>query len=132
MDSISENVQVFLVGAVLYSASELIFRGFTHWTMFIAGGLCLLFLYHLFAHYRHLSLWRKCLLGAIVITGIEFTVGCMVNLVLHWNVWDYSHYRWNLMGQVCMVFTILWFFLSAPLVWLTNQLHKTTRRPFTF
>lgn len=132
MKSVTENLQVFLVGAVCYSGAEIFFRGFTHWTMSLTGGLCLLILYHLFHRLESSPLWKKCLLGALIITGLEFTVGCVVNLLLDWNVWDYSNYPWNLLGQICLIFTLLWFLLSAPLVWLTDQLRKTTRRELRF
>lgn len=30
-----------------------------------------------------------------------------------WNVWDYNNMPLNLLGQICLPFTVLWFFLSA-------------------
>lgn len=34
--------------------------------------------------------------------------GCIVNLWLGWNVWDYSTMPGNFMGQICPQFTLLW------------------------
>lgn len=126
MKSIYENVEIFIIGAVLYSGMEILFRGFTHWTMFLAGGLCITILYHIFARKKDIALWKKCLIGTLVITIIEFSFGCVVNLLLHWNVWDYSHFRFNLLGQVCLLYTALWFILSAPLAWFAKLLQKMT------
>lgn len=35
-------VFVFLLGAVIYNLVEVIFRGYTHWSMSVAGGSVLL------------------------------------------------------------------------------------------
>lgn len=63
---------------------------------------------------------RQMLIGAIVITTLEFVCGCIVNLWLGWNVWDYSNMPFNLLGQICLPFTVIWFFLSAVAVVLDD------------
>ncbi|NLY71528.1 MAG: hypothetical protein GX076_07630 [Clostridiales bacterium] len=124
MKRVFENLQIFIIGAILYCSIEILFRGYTHWTMFLAGGLCLVILYHAFLRYKELSLFKKCLLGALIITFVEFIFGCVFNLFFNWNVWDYSHFRFNFMGQVCLLFTILWFFISIPVVLFINYLKQ--------
>lgn len=57
-------------------------------------------------------LWKQMLLGSVIITLLEFVCGCIVNLLLHWNVWDYSNLPFNILGQICLPFSILWFFIS--------------------
>ena len=52
------------------------------------------------------------LLSSIAITDLEFITGIIVNLILHLNVWDYSNLPFNLLGQICLPFCIIWFFLS--------------------
>ena len=52
------------------------------------------------------------LFGGITTTLFEFVVGCLVNLCLDWNVWDYSHLPFNILGQVSLVFTFIWCGLS--------------------
>ncbi|MGI6734003.1 MAG: putative ABC transporter permease [Anaerovoracaceae bacterium] len=130
MRRIFEYTIVFLLGATAYSMLEILFRGFTHWTMFIAGGLCFSVLYHVFNKNRSLSLLKCCLIGAAVITGIEFLFGLIFNLVLGWNVWDYSHYPLHFMGQICLAYTLLWFLLSAPIYWITKRLKKRMTRRY--
>jgi uncharacterized membrane protein len=131
MQVIYENIQVFIIGAVLYSGAEILFRGFTHWTMFLAGGICFLLIYQVFTRKPQVSIWKKCLYGALIITVIEFIVGCLINLLLKWDVWDYSHYRFNILGQVCLLFTIIWYVLSFPMVWLVNKLKAITKSRLT-
>ena len=52
-------------------------------------------------------------IGSTIITVLEFITGCIVNLWLGWNVWDYSNLPLNLLGQICLPFSTLWYFISA-------------------
>lgn len=109
-----ENLILFLFGGAIYSMIEVIFRGYTHWSMTLTGGLCLLILYRRFTARPHEPLLMKCLFGAIVITTLEFMAGCIVNLWLGWDVWDYSGLMFNLFGQICLPFSVIWFFITIP------------------
>lgn len=109
-----ENLILFLFGGAVYSMIEVLARGFTHWSMTVTGGLCLVIMYRHFTARPHDPLLLKCLFGAIVITLLEFIAGCIVNLWLGWNVWDYSGLMFNLFGQICLPFSALWFFLTMP------------------
>lgn len=124
MSKWKEYTFVYLIGSAGYSALELLWRGFTHWTMAITGGICFLCLYRL--NFRCLrEHWAlKCLKGSMLITGIEFAVGWIVNLRLKWEVWDYSHAFGNILGQICPLYTILWFFLCIPVFHLADWIQK--------
>ncbi len=124
MDHLLEYMFIFILGATTYGTLEILFRGFTHWTMFFAGGICFALLYRIFTGQKTFSLWMNCLFGALIITGIELVFGCIFNLILGWNVWDYSHYPMDFMGQICLSYTLLWFLLSAPIFWLAKGLKK--------
>jgi uncharacterized membrane protein len=128
MDQLLEYIFVFVLGATTYSALEILFRGFTHWTMFFAGGISFTLLYRIFTGQKKFSLWINCFIGALIITGIELVFGVIFNLILGWNVWDYSHYPLDFMGQICLSYTLLWFLLSAPIFWLTKNLKKKINR----
>ena len=119
-----EDFIVFLFGGVIYSLIEVAFRGFTHWSMTLTGGLCLLIMFRRFTSKPHEPLVMKCLFGAITITALEFAAGCIVNLWLGWGVWDYSGMMFNLFGQICLPFSVLWFFLSVPAVLICNYLGR--------
>ena len=43
MKKISEYSFLWAVGGCLYYGFEILFRGFSHWTMFVLGGICLMF-----------------------------------------------------------------------------------------
>ena len=106
---------IFAVGAVGYSLLELLWRGYTHWTMAVTGGVCFSAIYALEKKLRRCELWLKCLAGTAVITAAEFLVGCVVNRGLGWGVWDYSARRGNLLGQICPLFSLIWFALCVVL-----------------
>lgn len=115
---------LFLIGSIGYSLIELLWRGYTHWTMSVTGGLCFLAIYHIDAKHAAKPWWKKCFLCSLAITGMEFLVGCVVNLQLGWKVWNYSRLPGNVMGQICPLFSLLWFLLSIPLIGLTRFLQK--------
>ena len=105
-----------MIGGFSYTAIEIIYRGYTHWTMFIIGGLAFFLIGCINEKYRKMPLVKQMTIGSIVITTLEFVCGCIVNLWLGWNVWNYSNMPFNLLGQICLPFSVLWFFLSAVAV----------------
>lgn len=113
---------IFLIGAALYGALELLWRGYSHWTMLICGGACFTLMYLLSA--TSLPLWAKCLISAAAISLVEFAVGYLVNLTLGWQVWDYSERPLNIMGQVCPLYSFFWLLLSYPAMMLCGFLRS--------
>ena len=108
---------VFTAGGLVYTALELVARGRTHWSMIIAGGICVLFLYLIAVKSRE-KLWKKWIMGGAVITTVEFLAGIAVNILLGWNVWSYAGNWANLYGQICVSFTLIWTLLSIPGIYL--------------
>ena len=117
-----ELLPVFALGSILYGLTETLWRGWTHWTMLVCGGLCFTLMYLVSG--SELSLFKKWLLSAGLITTVEFVTGCIVNLRLHWQVWDYSSMRFNLLGQICPQFILMWFLLSVPGIALCTLLRR--------
>ncbi|MBE6712826.1 MAG: hypothetical protein E7580_04815 [Ruminococcaceae bacterium] len=107
----------FLLGAALYPIIELLFRGRTHISMSILGGICLCSIYFVHHALEKGPLLLKALLSAILITQLEFICGVIVNLALGLAVWDYSALPLNLLGQISPRFSFYWFLLSlVPLL----------------
>ena len=107
---------VFLgvIGGIIYYILENIWRGYSHWTMFILGGICFIAL----GLINEIFSWdtpliSQMVIGGAIITILEFITGYIVNLWLDWNIWDYSDVPYNLLGQICLPFSILWYFISA-------------------
>lgn len=108
-NSIWVEIAVFLLGAGAYGTMEVLFRGYTHWTMLITGGACVLTMYYMQDWILNLPVVLGALAGALIITFYEFFVGVLVNLKLGWQVWDYSALPGNVLGQICPAFTAIWF-----------------------
>ena len=115
----------FLMGYFCYSLIEIVMRGYTHWTMSLTGGTVLTILYAINSR-RTMTLIRSCIIGTIMITAIELTVGIFDNVIMHWNVWDYSDMPFNFLGQICIPFSAFWFVLYIP----ANRLCKRISRQF--
>ena len=122
MQKLKEQLTVFATGAAGYPVIELIWRQSTHWSMALAGGTCLLLLYNLYGKFTKLSLGMKCVLGSGVITAVEFVSGCVLNLWLGLEIWDYSALPFNILGQVCLLYVGLWYFLALPVIVVDDYL----------
>lgn len=114
---------LFGIGGVLYLVTEIAWRGHTHWTMFIAGGLCFV----LVGAINELFTWelpfiKQCLIGAAVITLVEFVAGLIVNVWLGWGVWDYSGAPFNVLGQICLPYSVLWCLVAAIAIVLDDYI----------
>lgn len=112
---------IFVLGAMGYGLFEIIWRGRTHWSMLLCGGICFCLMYLVSA--ADIPFLRKCLFSTAAITGVEFFTGCLVNRRLRWNVWDYSAVRFNVLGQICPLYSLMWFVLSIPGIGLCQRLH---------
>lgn len=110
MFSIKNNLFIYILGATAYCLVEIIWRGYSHYTMFFLGGFCCLTLYKLAAlPYSSVTL---ALLGSLIITAAELLCGILFNKLLKLNVWDYSGVPYNFMGQICPFYSFAWFVLS--------------------
>lgn len=120
---LSQQLFAFLMGYFIYSLLEIVMRGYTHWTMSLTGGAVLSLLYLLNSR-RTMTLIRSCFIGALIITAIEFTVGVFDNIIMHWNVWDYSDMPLNLFGQICLPYSCFWFLLCIPAYYFCRLMRK--------
>jgi len=92
--------------------------------MVIAGGTSFLSLYKIYDKLKDISLLTRCVIGSGVITAIEFVTGCIVNLWLNLNVWNYSFIPFNILGQICILYSTLWGFLCIPINGMCHGIRK--------
>ena len=109
----SKYLFLFITGGTIYGMIEMLSRGYTHWTMGVLGGICFICL----GLINELLSWKtplvlQMLIGSTIITILEFITGCIVNLWLDWNIWDYSDLPYNLLGQISLFSSIGWIGLS--------------------
>lgn len=113
--TVRKNSLLFLAGSGLYPLLEVLWRGYSHASMALAGGVCLLLINAVCCEkMKRRSLPARCAIGSLIITVVEFLFGLLVNRVLHLHVWDYSALPLNIMGQICLPFSLIWFVLTIP------------------
>ena len=111
------HVPRWALGGLLYGGLELIWRGYTHWTMLLlAAALCV----PLDLANEHIPwdmpLWMQAVIGGLTVTAAELAAGVVLNLWFGLEVWDYSGMWGNLWGQVCPLYTVLWCILAGPVI----------------
>ncbi|MEY8355462.1 hypothetical protein AALB39_19175 [Lachnospiraceae bacterium 54-53] len=116
-------VILFMAGGILYFIIEIQLRGWSHWTMFLLGGVCFvcLGLINEWIPWQ-MPLLKQMFLGMIMITYFELLTGCVVNIWLGWGIWDYSHMPGNILGQICPAFSFIWFWVSGAGILLDDWL----------
>lgn len=114
---------LFLVGAGAYYFIEVLWDGNSHWTMALLGGICFIAigLINEFLSWDT-PMWIQALIGSVIVTILEFVFGCVLNIWLKLGIWDYSQMPLNIFGQVCLVFSMFWFFLSILAILLDDYL----------
>lgn len=101
---------LFVIGGSSYVGVELLFRGYSHSTMFFLGGLCFLLIGCLGRLKHRPSLPVQMLLGSVICTVGELIFGLVFNQ--NYTIWDYRQQAGNFLGQICPMFTLLWIPLS--------------------
>lgn len=121
-----EYIFIYIFGAGLYCTLEILFRGWTHWSMFFVGGGCFLLMYLISD--TAIPLWSKWLASAVMISTVELLSGFVLNIFLGLQVWDYSSNAFNIAGQVCPLFSLIWLGLSVPGIALCSYLRPLLQR----
>ena len=115
----------FAAGGVGYCALETLWRGRTHPSMALCGGTVLAVFTKMVR--RGGSRLGLCLRGCALITGCELLCGLTFNRDR--QVWDYSRLPGNFRGQICPLFSALWFLLCIPLCGLCPLLGRPLALP---
>lgn len=111
------------IGGLIYIIMECLFRGHSHWTMFLVGGLCFVLIGAINEVIPwEMPVWQQALIGAAIITAVEFVSGCIINIWLGWDVWDYSGLPGNILGQICLPFCGVWILLAVVGIVLDDYL----------
>ena len=107
-----------LFGGFGYGLIEVMWRGYTHPSMVITGGLCFAMICAVNGRLSRRSVWVRSAVCAAGVTLVEFCVGMLVNRVFQMRVWDYSGEWMHLLGQICPLYAGLWFGLCLVLSFL--------------
>ena len=120
LNNTTKNIIIFIIFGISYYLLEILWRGYSHWTMIIVGGLCGLLIGLINEITPKMNTVLQMLLGSVIVTIIEFVTGYIINIKLNFNIWDYSNLKFNILGQVSLLFSILWFFLSYIVIKLDD------------
>ena len=115
---------IFIIFGLMYVTIELLYRGHTHYSMFIVGGICGVLIGLINDNTPDMPLLPQCVLGTVIITIIELLTGLFLNVYLGLNVWDYSNQPFNFMGQICPQFCIIWCILSILVIRIDDWLKE--------
>lgn len=116
-----EYLFLLILGGAIYYGIECLWRGYSHVTMFFVGGMCfiLIGLINEVIDWNMLF-WHQMILGDLCVLLLEFTFGCIFNLWLGLDIWDYSDLPFNILGQICLPFALLWLPVIAFAIWLDD------------
>lgn len=112
----------------MYITIEIIYRLImqrtpTHWTMFVLGGLAFVIIGSINEVIEwDLLFWWQVAIGTSVSVALEFVFGCVLNIWMQLNIWDYSDMPLNILGQVCVPFAVIWAALVAFAIVLDDYL----------
>ena len=110
---------LWLVLGAMYITIEVLWRGYTHPSMLVVGGICgvLVGLINQTPMFYRSPIAVQAVIGACIVLVVEFIAGCILNIWLGLNVWDYSESFGNIMGQVCVTYAFLWVLLMPLAIW---------------
>lgn len=117
----------FIIGMV-YFTMEGFWRikqgGWSNISMLVVGGFCGLVVGSInqIPRFYKMPIWMQSLIGTLITILVEFISGIFLNKILGLNIWDYTGKPLNIMGQVCLPYSILWFLLMPLAIWLEDAL----------
>ena len=111
-------------GGSVYVGVELLWRGYSHWSMMLAGGVSLIAIGVMNdnAFGWEMSLTSQMFLSGAAVTAIELIFGVILNIWLDMGVWDYSGMPHNFLGQICMSYFGFWQILSVAAIVMYDYL----------
>lgn len=123
------SVLLWFFGGTLYFLLEVAYKTITghpdriSWTMLVLAVLLTMPVERCGAELPwECPLWLQALSCVVLVPLTEFVAGVVLNLWLCLDVWDYSDLPFNLLGQICPQYAIVWWglcFLFIPVFdWL--------------
>ena len=69
------------------------------------------------------------LVSVVVMSGWEYFVGWLLEVTTHVKYWDYSQYRFNLKGRICLWVALVWGLLSYVVIfWIHPPIQELYSR----
>jgi len=117
-----QRITLFCLGGGAYCGLELLWRGRSHSSMFLLGGLCFSLIGWMTDRLWRFALWLRMVCGAAMVTVLELGTGLLVNR--DYSVWDYRDVPYNYRGQICLSYSLLW----IPVTLMAMGLYRSAKR----
>ena len=90
--------------------------------MLFVGGLCGLLIGSInqIPKFYNMSVFKQSLIGTGIVLVIEYTAGYILNIKMGLDIWDYSNMFFNINGQICLEFGLIWLLLMPAAIWLED------------
>lgn len=125
INNIIKIVALFLIYGSIYYTLEVLYRGYSHISMFILSGVLGVAIGLINEITPKINIWLETLIGTIIATIGEGVTGIIVNIILHLNVWDYSNLPFTFFyGQCNLIFCLIWFILTYIVIKLDDYLRS--------
>lgn len=113
------NMLLWFWGGTVYFFIEVIWKTATNhperisWVMLVVA-IILSAVLERFGNYSEWEwpLWHQAILSTLAITVVEFITGVICNIWLGMNIWDYSNLPFNVYGQICPQYCLVWLVFS--------------------
>lgn len=114
---------LWFFGGTMYFLLEVIFKSVTghperiSWTMLVVAILLTIPVERAGEQLPWaVPLWLQALVCAALVTAVELAAGCVINLWLGWDVWDYTAMPGNILGQICPQYSAIWWVLCLAFI----------------
>lgn len=112
---------LFTIGGISYYFMEIAWRGYSHFSMFLVGGLAFILIGAINEYLSWDTLfWKQCLIATIIVLILEFISGCILNIWLGLDIWYYENL--DILHQISLPFAFVWYGLSAIAIILDDYL----------
>lgn len=128
MRKLKKDTVFFAVGSISYGLIEILWRGHTHWAMLVAGGICFIIFSRVAEKFKSWPLLYKAIICALGVTAVELVFGIVFNIILKKNIWDYSRVPFNFLGQICLLYTVIWGILGLLFIPLADTMNKKLQK----
>lgn len=118
-------ITIFISGAIIYMGLEMLWRGYTHWTMGVVAGIATILIGLINEVFpKDTPLLVQAPIASLIITELEYISGEILNVHLGLNIWDYSQMPLNVDGQVCLPASLLWMIIGCIAVVLDDIIRE--------
>lgn len=123
--NIMKVIALFLIYGSIYYSLEVLFRGYSHISMFILAGVLGVAIGLINEITPKINIWLETLIGTAIATIGEGITGVIVNIILNLKVWDYSDLPFTFFyGQCNLIFCLIWFILTYIVIKLDDYLRS--------